>query len=501
MLHVYPVTETEFSCKNYQVRVNGLMAPLQTARASAYPFNRRWPGHQRDAAQAEPVNFLLMEADEPLFFEIKPQMPFDYVLIRPLATGAEPDISDDGWIRFTVKAPAYFTVEPFGRRDALHVFVDPVSQYAADKNDKSVRYFGRGEHDVGTIQLESNQTLFLDEGAVVYACVRARDAENIKIIGRGILDNSRNHEKILFEANEENNGAAVSNAVREHTIQLEYCNNVQIEGITIRDSLVYNIRPIGCENLDISNVKIIGCWRYNSDGIDMHNCVNVNIENCFIRTFDDCICVKGMDCFYEGDVEAAVKAAICRNGKAYDVFKNVRVRNCVLWNDWGKCLEIGAETRADEIFDVVFENCHVIHVTGRAMDCMNVDYADVHDIIWRNISVEMEANMYSPQIQKTDASTYDFSQDHHIPILLGADVVFHREYSANGIKRGKNRRLLFENIRVFGAKKLKFVFSGYDENHATSDVTIKDVYLDGKLMGADDYELKQNEFCRNILIL
>ena len=501
MLHIYPTTQTEVLCEHYQVRINGKNAPLQTARVSAYPFNRRWPGHQRDMAQSELVNFLLMEADEPLSFEIKPKTPFDAVSIRPQALGVEPLITEDGWIRFTVNAPAYFTVEPFGRKDALHVFVDPISRYSIDKTDKNVLYFGPGEHDVGVIRLESNQTLFLDEGAVVYACVSATDAENIKIIGRGILDNSRNHAEILFEVNEENNTAAVSNAVRRHTVQLEYCTNVQIEGITIRDSLVYNIRPLGCEKLDISNVKILGCWRYNSDGIDLHNCVNVNIENCFIRTFDDCICVKGMDCFYEGDVDAAVRAATYRNGKAYDVFKNVRVRNCVLWNDWGKCLEIGAETRAEEICDVVFEDCHVIHVMGRAMDCMNVDYADIHDITWRNISVEMEKRMCAPQIQKTDSDTYDFSQNKHVPILLGADVVFHSEYSANGARRGKNSKLFFENIHVFGAEKLKFVFSGYDEDHMTSDVTVKDVYLDGKPITTEDYELKQNEFCRNILIL
>ncbi len=49
----------------------------------------------------------------------------------------------------------------------------------------------------------------------------------------------------------------MNNAVRLHTIQLKYCTNIEIEGITIRDSLVYNIRPIACENLTIKNVMII----------------------------------------------------------------------------------------------------------------------------------------------------------------------------------------------------------------------------------------------------
>ena len=500
MFHIYPVTQTETVCEHYRVRVNGVETTLQTARVSAYPFNRRWPGHQRGIEQTELINFLWMEADEPLFFEIKPRNPFETVEVRPKPLGIKAEKSEDGWVRFAVKSPAYFTVEPYGRRDALHVFIDPVSQYTIDKKGEKVLYFGKGENDVGVIHLESNQTLFLDEGAVVYACVRAKDAKNIKIIGRGILDNSRNKEKILFESNEENNAVAISNAVREHTVQLEYCTDIEIEGITIRDSLVYNVRPIGCENLNISNIKIIGNWRYNSDGIDMHNCVNVCIENCFIRTFDDCICVKGLDCFYDGDVEAAVRAAMYRSGKSYDTFKRVRVRNCVLWNDWGKCLEIGAETRAEEICDVIFEDCYVIHLMGRAMDCMNVDYANVHDITWRNISVELDTPMYSPQIQRRDEQTYDFTQNAHIPILLGADVVYHDEYSAKGIRRGKNSGLSFEDIRVFDAQKLKFSFSGYDEAHMTSDVTVKNVFINGQPMTEKDYELKQNDFCHNVRI-
>lgn len=41
---VYPVQETENSCCDYEVYVNGEKAELNTARVSAYQFNRRWPG-------------------------------------------------------------------------------------------------------------------------------------------------------------------------------------------------------------------------------------------------------------------------------------------------------------------------------------------------------------------------------------------------------------------------------------------------------------------------
>ena len=473
--NVYPVTKTYF-CEDYHVKINGKEAECNTARASAFPFNRRWPGHQRQIEQSEIVQFLSLETDEPLTFEITPALPFESIQIRPKSLGIQPTV-EDGKIKFTLEKPAYFTVEPYGRNRALHIFADPKASYGIDKNDPDVLYFGAGEHDAGLIEMKSGQTLFLDEGAVVYACIHAIDAENIRILGRGILDNSKNKEEILFEANEDNNAKAVNNAYRRHTLELEYCANVEIDGITIRDSLVYNVRPIGCENLNIKNVKIIGCWRFNSDGIDMHNCVNVHISDCFLRTFDDSICVKGFDCYYEGNVEAAVTAAMYRGGKAYDVFENVLIEGCVIFNDWGKSLEIGAETRAERIHDITFQNCDIIHLTGSALDVMNVDYADVYDVTFKDIRIEADEVIPQPMIQNTDAETYKNLNEGYMPFTIRSEVVFHHEYSAGGGRRGKNRDLLFENIRVFSDKMPKVYCEGYDEDHKTKNVCIKGLFL------------------------
>lgn len=497
-LKIYPVTKTEDCCQNYKIKVNGQSVPLDTARVSAVPFNRRWPGHQREKNQTELINFLSLATDESVTLEITPIKPFDTAVIRPLSLGITPEIKN-GKITFTLEKPAYFTVEPYGRTDALHIFADPTTCFDVDLTDPNVIYFGAGEHDVGEISLKSNQTLFIDEGAVVYACVNAIDAENIKILGRGILDNRKNTAKILFEYNAENNREAINNAVRKHTIQLEYCTSIKIDGITIRDSLVYNVRPIGCKNLHISNVKIIGCWRYNSDGIDMHNCEDVLIENCFLRTFDDSICVKGFDCYYEGDVEKAVHAAMYRNGKSYDVFKNTVIKNCTIWNDWGKCLEIGAETRAKEICNIVFEECNIIHVSGAALDCANVDYADVHDVIYRNINVEYD-NVIPPSIiQKNDAEIYQNTNPNFNPTLICIVSEFHQEYSVGGTRRGINRNITFQNISLYGRHKPKMYFKGYDEAHKTKDILVENLYWNGKLLASfNDKDFILGEHTENI---
>ena len=76
-LHIYPVIKTENQCEDYRVKINGEQVELNTARVSAVPFNRRWPGHQRGLEQTELINFLSCAADEPLDFEITPKNPFE----------------------------------------------------------------------------------------------------------------------------------------------------------------------------------------------------------------------------------------------------------------------------------------------------------------------------------------------------------------------------------------------------------------------------------------
>lgn len=499
---LYPVTPVAPACNDYTVKLNGTPVVTDTARVSAIPHNRRWPGHQRDISQSEPVQFLSLATDEPLSFEVIPAGEFDPAAVRilPRSLGITPKI-EGGVISFTLPRAAYFTVEAYGRRRALHVFADPMPSYDVDKNAPGVRYFGAGEHDAGLIELHSGETLFLDEGAVVYACIYAKDARNIRILGRGILDNSRNKEEILFEASAEGNREAIKNATRRHTVQLEYCTDVEIDGITIRDSLVYNIRPLACRGLKIRNVKIIGCWRYNSDGIDMHNCEGVRIADCFIRTFDDSICIKGFDCYYEGDVEAAVRAAMYRNGESYDVFRDVLVERCTVWNDWGKCLEIGAETRAEEITDITFRDCDIIHVQGIALDCLNVDYADVHDVLFENIDVDMDEQILRDVIQKSDGEVYENPDPEFRPPVICVEVRYHHEYSAGGARRGKNRDITFQNITLRSRKRPLLRFGGYSAEYKTENILIRGLTCNGVPVRAlEECECVMNEFAENIRV-
>lgn len=495
---VYPVTKIADECADYEVYVNGIKAELNTARVSAFPFNRRWPGHQRQIDQSELINFLSMESDEEVELKIVPKIPSYAVRIRPRDLAMKASTDANGVITIRVNGAAQFTVEPYGRSHALHVFIDPISQYEVDKKDESVLYFGAGEHDVGNLYLKSGQTLFIDEGAVVYATIFALHAENIKILGRGILDNSKNIETVLYDTNVEGNDTAVKNVKREHAVNFVCCKNITIDGITIRDSLVYNVENISCENVHINNIKIIGCWRFNSDGVHFSNCTNGSLTNSFLRTFDDSICVRGFanyeyDRFLDDEKEEDL-SFICQD---------ILIKNCVVWNDWGKNLQVGTETLSREIKNVRFENCKLTHTTGNALTIWLVDDAKIHDIVFKDTLVEYDEIFQKGSIQNADPDVYVNRYDANFGgALVNFAISWHHEYSLvkSPEELGNINGVKVENLQLYALQKPSFGFSGFTPNSRVENVEFDGVYWNGEAISQDLFarQVVKNEFTGDI---
>lgn len=498
MVKVYPVIKTQDVCEDYEVYVNGTKAELNTARVSAYPFNRRWPGHQRQTEQTELVNFLSMESDEEVELKIIPKRSAYTFRLRPRDLDARAKIDANGIITVRIKGAAQFTVEPYGRNHALHVFIDPVSSYNVDKNASDVLYFGAGEHDVGDLYLQSGQTLFIDEGAVVYATVYVMHAENVKIIGRGILDNSKNKEIVLYETNAVENEAAVDNAKRAHALNFVCCKDVEVDGITIRESLLYNMQFASCANAHVNNVKIIGCWRFNTDGVHFSNCTACSLTNSFLRTYDDSICVRGYanydyDRYFEQEKEENL-SFICND---------VLIKNCVVWNDWGKNLQVGTETFSDAIYNIRFEDCKLIHTTGMAVTMWLVDNAKITDVIFENITVEYDDYILKNSIQNSDADVYEDSYDPNFGgCLVSFAVNKHFEYSLikSEAELGYIHGVTVRNLRLYAVQKPYFSFSGDNVNSTCEDITLENVYWNDEPISKELFEKQthRNEFVKNI---
>ncbi|MCQ2388811.1 MAG: glycosyl hydrolase family 28 protein [Kiritimatiellae bacterium] len=473
---IYALPEGEPRCELYRVTVDGLDVPVSAARVSAMPVNIRWPGHQREKDQTEIAGFVRFEMSRPVTMTVERSRVFRDVKIRPFSKGVAFKASGRT-VTFTLEKPGDYSVEFDGRHENLHVFAHPPSAYAVKKGDPKVRYFGPGVHDAGLIEMKSGETLYVDEGAVVYGRVHARDADDVSILGRGILDMSRIREqpkpidpKLAEE--QKRKGFAITNAKRWDCIRLEYCDRVKIDGITMRDSLIYYVRPIGCRDVEITNVKIIGSWRYNADGIDMHNCERVHVADCFVRTYDDAICIKGFD--YAMD-----ESEMLHDGVLHDVFKDVLVERCTFWNDWGLSLEFGAETRAREICGVVWRNCDVIRAHAAACDVQNCDYADIHDVLYEDVRLEFDG-FHPRTAYSATAKDFDPTADGGTPAAIRARIHVVPEYSKNDKRRGRIRDVTFRNVRVTAPRQPVVSFAGYDADHRVTGVTIEGFFLNGE---------------------
>ena len=71
------------------------------------------------------------------------------------------------------------------------------------------------------------------------------------------------------------------------------CKNILLEGVTFENSPGWNVHPMCCENIIVSNVTIRNPWySQNGDGIDIESCKNVVIAGSTFDVGDDAICMK-----------------------------------------------------------------------------------------------------------------------------------------------------------------------------------------------------------------
>ena len=392
--------------RTYKVKVNQNEIPVSKMRVSAMPFNKVFDGTQRPLSQTEEAYYVSIDMSEAIELEILVEEDFTDYEIRPLCY----ELSDKrvgNKVFLTVDRPMQFTFEADGYHHALHVFVNSKSV----KPEGDCIYYGKGEHDAGLIWLESNQTLYLEEGATVYGVVYAKDAHNVKIMGRGVLDASR------YRRNDDTNssGSEILDALEEKgfvdadrryagNLALNHCKDVLVEGVILKDAPLWSlIVRDNCQNITIDNVKVIGQWRYNSDGIDICTSQNVVVKNCFVRSFDDCFVARGA----------------YLNGEEGNV-ENVLVENCVFWCDWGKSLEIWCGQKPTTIRNIVFNNNYLIRLNCAAMNITTwygSENSVVENITYRNMYIDGDEIYMNAQVESAENPTYTFKPG-FIPLIV-----------------------------------------------------------------------------------
>jgi polygalacturonase len=207
--------------------------------------------------------------------------------------------------------------------------------------------------------------------------IYAYGEENIAVTGYGVLDgqgandnwwswkgkkeagwkpgepNQDAARKMLFEMGE--NEVPVSKRIfgdgyylRPNFFAPYKCKNILIKGVTFKNSPMWFLNPVLCQNVSIVEVTVEGLGP-NNDGCDPESCTDVLIKDCFFNTGDDCIAIKS-----GRNADGRRVNAAC---------ENIIIQGCIMKNGHGGIV-IGSEMSGG-IRNVYTENC--------TMDSPNLD--------------------------------------------------------------------------------------------------------------------------------
>lgn len=182
------------------------------------------------------------------------------------------------------------------------------------------------------------------------ALVNAQSMEQVRISGEGRLDGNG----ILFWAQfwqrrKENPKCTNLEVERPRLVFIDRCQDVRIEGISLRDSGFWNLHLYRCSGVVLHGLDIKAPTKGHilgpsTDGIDVDSCRDVTIRKCRISVNDDNIALKGSkgpmadkdtdsppvenilveDCSF-GDGNGMITC-----GSEATTVRNVTVRNCVI---------------------------------------------------------------------------------------------------------------------------------------------------------------------------
>jgi hypothetical protein len=330
-------------------------------------------------------------------------------------------------IRFSLDKPENLSIEiNKNLKRPLFIFANPLEKNIPDPKDTNVIFFEGGKiHMPGIVTIKSNQTVYIAGGAIVQGSFKTDKGSNIKIMGRGIIDNS------IFREQE------------ARPIEINESSDVLLEGFIIADSKHWSCASFASKNVTYRNIKIVSDNPVD-DGIDIVGSQNILVDGCFIRTKDDCIAIKAGITYYTKFFSGAN-------------VDNVVIQNSVMWNGiWGNGLEIGFETRADTIKNITFKNCDLIHVEGPegTFTIHNGDRAVVKNVLYEDIRVEDSRGWL-----------IDFK-------------VLKSRYSKDTV-RGKIEDIRFKNITVEGDQFPYSQLLGFDETSRIKGVSIENFVIQG----------------------
>jgi polygalacturonase len=368
-----------------------------------------------------------------------------------------------------IKPPSFpdrdFDVTRFGaigdnKTDCTEAFQKAIAACHAAKGGRVL--VPAGEFITGAIRLKSNVNLHISSGATVrfardpgkYPLVFTRwegielmnyspfiyafEEENIAITGAGHIDGNASCEhwwpwkgrtKCGWTEGQPNQAAdrarlfemaekripvgerifGEGHYLRPQFIQPYRCKNVLLEGVTLKNSPMWQVHPVLCTNVTVRKMTITGADLNresgpNTDGCDPESCTDVLIKDCNFNTGDDCI---------------AIKAGRNEDGRRVNArSENIVVQDCHMQDGHGG-VTIGSEISGG-VRNVFAENCRMdsprldsaVRIKNNAMrggvlENIHVRNIEIGEVAQAGLSIDFfyeegEAGKFTPVVRNVD---------------------------------------------------------------------------------------------------
>ena len=458
-LQVYPVPEGT-PCEEvwFEVTVNGRECGVY----SDYNFD------------FEEINFA--------YFNFKPGTEIE-VRIKPLFTFAQVEIlpADEGldWnienktICMRLNEPGHdysFVFDGRYQSTTLHIFTNPI-----DENEEKIKsafttlYYGPGYHDLGgkQIKLMSGMTLYVAAGAVLNAPIAVEYADNVTICGSGII--------MMDKVNADN--PQYGNIV----ICFNHANHVKLSGVIAHThkNQIWTTHVYFCDDVEISNYHVVSGRYASVDALDITNSSNITVTDCFLRSCDDCITIKGL-------ASTSTPAQAPAN-------EHIHVSHCCLWNDCNNAMVIGEESMAAYYKDISFKDIDVLYsyddrdnheqLDERAvMSIVPLHGTYISDILWEDIRVHNCQRLVC----------FNFKSSFWFGSIQGNQTF------PGGVKGVTFRNITCESSNE-GKIANEILLHGWNADKLIEDVVFENFYVEGKkLISLMNPYMNINQYVKNI---
>lgn len=415
------------------VKVNGYESYVYETNVNN---NRTWSPNYMPTQSRSPITYFDFEGIANIEVSV-PNISIQSVKISPISDGITPVIDAAAHtVSFTITEPGTYSLTfNDSPMRAIHIFANPLEVNPPKEGDENVVYIGPGEWNIENILLEDDQILYLAGGAVVHGIIQANYANNVKVMGRGIIDGSK------FET--------WRGLTAYVPLKFDNCDGVEIHDIIALNPNAWVCSANTTKNAVIDGIKIISS-RPNGDGITLQSCQNFEVKNCFVRSWDDSLVVKNYS-----DLNS----------------EQITFTDMQLWTDLAQSMEIGFETNKGnkenaKVSNITFENITVLNNFHKpVISIHNADDATVQDITFKNITVE------NAQMGSGDGEM--------MPYLIDFIVTQNAGWSTTK-ERGQIRNILVDGVKVLSGRFNPSRISGFDEGHTIEEVTIRNLEILGE---------------------